>query len=110
MQQLIEIMRDLAIQPNAVSVAFQRIDNFHKLVVDEVPYGTIDQNGLVQGLIEFDGPAQEPPNLKKPLQWHFGGIPYEVCKAIRIQYANRKYVNSQEGEATGQLFTGYVDN
>ena len=107
MQQLIEIMRDLAIQPNAVSVAFQRIDNFHKLVVDEVPYGTIDQNGLVQGLIEFDGPAQDPPNLKKPLQWHFGGIPYEVCKAIRIQYSYQKQVDNTYINASGSLFIGY---
>jgi hypothetical protein len=90
MQQFLEIMRDLATEPNAVSVSFQRIDNFHKLVIDELPYGTIDQNSLVQGLIEFDGPAQNPPNLKKPLQWHFGGVPYEVCKAIRIQYAYQK--------------------
>jgi hypothetical protein len=107
MQQLVEIMRDLATQPNAVSVAFQRIDNFHKLVVDEVPYGTIDQNGLVQGLIEFDGPAQDPPNLKKPLQWHFGGIPYEVCKAIRIQYSYQKQVDNTYINASGSLFIGY---
>jgi len=107
MQQFIEIMRDLATQPNAVSVSFQRIDNFHKLVIDELPYGTIDQNSLVQGLIEFDGPAQNPPNLKKPLQWHFGGIPYEVCKAIRIRYAYQKYVDNSYINASGSLFIGY---
>ncbi len=107
MQQFIEIMRDLATEPNAVSVSFQRIDNFHKLVIDELPYGTIDQNSLVQGLIEFDGPAQTPPNLKKPLQWHFGGIPYEVCKAIRIRYAYQKYVDNSYINASGSLFIGY---
>jgi hypothetical protein len=107
MQQFLEIMRDLATEPNAVSVSFQRIDNFHKLVIDELPYGTIDQNSLVQGLIEFDGPAQNPPNLKKPLQWHFGGIPYEVCKAIRIQYAYQKYIDNSYVNASGSLFIGY---
>jgi hypothetical protein len=107
MQEFIGIVRELVKQPGAVSVAFQRIDNFHKLVLDQLPYGQIDPASLVQGLIEFDGPAQDPPNLKKPLQWHFGGIPYEVCKAIRIQYSYQKYVEGAQLDANGSLFIGY---
>jgi hypothetical protein len=107
MQEFIELVRDLTNQPNSVTASFHRIDNFHKLVVDQLPYGQIDQNSLVQGHIEFDGPAQETRNHKKPLQWHFGGIAYEVSKAIRIRYSYQKYVDGVELAASGSLFIGY---
>jgi hypothetical protein len=107
MQEYMQIFRELVTEPSVISVRFQRIHNFHKLIVDELPYGQIDPSALVQGLIEFDGPAQDPTNNRKPLQWYFGGTPYEVCKAIRIQYSYQKYLDGVQLDANGSLFIGY---
>jgi hypothetical protein len=107
MRELVEILGEFADQFDAISVAYQAVENLHKLILDELPYGQIDPNGLVQGIIEIDGPAQNPPNAKKPLQWSFGGSPYEVCKAIRIQYGYQRYMDGMSVNATGSLFVGY---
>jgi hypothetical protein len=107
MQELVELLGQFASQFDAVSVDYRDVDNLHKLILDELPYGQIDPNNLVQGSIEVDGPAQDPPNGGKPLQWHFGGAPYEVCKAIRIQYGYSRYLDGVEINATGSLFIGY---
>jgi hypothetical protein len=107
MQEYMQILRELVTEPAAISVRFQRIHSFHKLIVDELPYGQIDPRALVLGLIEFDGPAQDPPNNSRPLQWHFGGTAYEVCKAIRIQYSYQKYLDGLQLDANGSLFIGY---
>jgi hypothetical protein len=107
MRDFLEMLGQLANQPDAVTVEYQAVDSLHKLILDELPYGQIDPNGLVQGLIEIDGPAQNPPNNRRPLQWHFGGMPLEVCKAVRIQYAYQKYLDGQQLDATGSLFIGY---
>ena len=105
--EYMQILRQVFTDANAVSIDFQRISSFHKFIVDQLPYGQIDQNALVQGLVEYDGPEQEPENSKTPLQWHFGGIPYEVCKAIRIQYSYQKELDGLKYESTGSLFIGY---
>jgi hypothetical protein len=107
MPEYMQILRQLFTDADAVSIDFERISSFHKFVVDQLPYGQIDQNALVQGLVEFDGPEQEPENSKTPLQWHFGGIPYEVCKAIRIEYAYQKDIDGLRYNSTGSLFIGY---
>jgi len=107
MQEFVQILRGLAGQPSAVTVCFQQVDNMHKLVVDQIPYGQIDLKSLVQGSIEVDGPAQATPNRKKPLQWHFGGEPFEICKAIRLQYAYQKPINNVTYDAAASLFIGY---
>jgi hypothetical protein len=107
MPEYMQILRQLFTEANAVSIDFERISSFHKFIVDQLPYGKIDQNALVQGLVEFDGPEQEPENSKPPLQWHFGGTPYEVCKAIRIEYAYEKQIDGLNYASTGSLFIGY---
>ena len=38
-----------------------------------------------------------------PLQWHFGGSAYEVCKAIRIQYSYQKYFEGLQLDANGDI-------
>jgi hypothetical protein len=110
MQPLIALVSKILNDPDAISIGYQQVDNFHKLILDQLPYGQIDPDALVQGLIEFDGPAQSPPNGKKPLQWYFGGVPREICKAIRIQYSYQKYVAGTQVYATGSLFIGYELN
>lgn len=107
MKDIVEILAALNKDPGAISASYHRIDSFHKLILDENPYGQIDPNGIVQGLIEIDGPAQDPPNAKTPLQWHFGGTAIEISKAIRIQYGYQKYSEGIQINATGSLFIGY---
>ena len=107
MNELVEVVGELLRQPGAVTVEYQKVDNVHKLLLDELPYGTIDPNGIVQGTIEIDGPGQRPCNGKKPLQWHFGGVPYRIPKAIRIEYLYQKYVDGAQISANGSLFIGY---
>lgn len=91
------------------SIAYEQIDNFHKFILDNVPYGRVDPNYIQQGLIEFDGPAQDPPTGKKPLQWHFGGVPYPIIKAMRIQYSYTKSYQGTDYDLAGSLFIGYED-
>ena len=107
MKDIVEVLAALNKEPGVISISYRQIDSFHKLILDELPYGQIDPTGIVQGLIEIDGPAQDPPNGKKPLQWHFGGIPYEIGKAIRIQYGYQKYVDGIQINAICSLFIGY---
>lgn len=107
MSDLLEVLGQLFTEPSAVTVEYQRIENLHKLILDQLPYGQIDPASLVQGTIEIDGPAQEPISQKRPLQWHFGGVPYEISKAIRIQYAYQKVLDGAPIYATGSLFIGY---
>jgi len=105
----VPLLREAGDVLGQVQIGYQRIDSFHKLVVDQLPYGQIDPANLVQGLIELDGPDQdEPPIDKVPLQWYFGGQAYEVRKAIRIQYAYQKYLDTGPVNASGSLFIGYA--
>jgi hypothetical protein len=96
-------------QSSSVSSAYERIDNFHKFILDNVPYGVVSPTNLQQGLIQFDGPAQDPPNGKKALQWYFGGVPYAIIKAIRIQYTYTKAYQGTDYDVAGSLFIGYED-
>jgi hypothetical protein len=111
-QEYMEIVRQFLTDPDAVTIRYHRIASFHKLLVDELPYGAIDLSALVQGQVEFDGPAAGPPNPRRPLQWYFGGIPYEVCKAMRIQYTYEKSIPGVDYAApvNGSLLLGYVSN
>ena len=104
----VPLLREAGVARGQIQVGYQRVESFHKLIVDQLPYGQIDPTDLVQGLIEFDGPDQDPPNKKAPLQWNFGGEAYEVRKAIRVQYSYPKYLDTGPGNATGSLFIGYV--
>jgi hypothetical protein len=96
-------------QSSSVSSADERIDNFHKFILDNVPYGVVTPDNLQQGLIQFDGPAQDPPTAKKPLQWYFGAVPYAIIKAIRVQYTYTKAYQGTDYDVAGSLFIGYED-
>ena len=111
-QEYMEIIRQFLSDPDAVTIRYHRISSFHKLLMDELPYGAIDPAALVQGQVEFDGPAAGPANPRRPLQWYFGGIPWEICKAMRIQYTYEKTIPGLDYPApvNGSLFIGYVSN
>ena len=105
----VSILREAGDVLGQVQIGYQRIESFHKLVVDQLPYGQIDPKELVQGLIELDGPDQDTPPIDKvPLQWYFGGQAYEVRKAIRVQYTYQKYLDAGPVNASGSLFIGYA--
>jgi len=112
MQEYMQIVRELLSDQDAVTIGYHRIESFHKLVLDELPYGPLDPTALVQGQVEFDGPATHPPNTRRPLQWYFGGTPWEICKAVRLQYQYQRSIPGLEYPApvNGSLFLGYVSN
>jgi hypothetical protein len=111
-QEYVEIIRELLSDPDAITIRYHKIESFHKLLVDELPYGAIDPLALVQGQVEFDGPAADPRNPRRPLQWYFGGIPWEVCKAMRLQYTYEKTIPGLDYPApvNGSVLLGYVSN
>jgi hypothetical protein len=111
-QEYMEIIRQFLSDPDAITIRYHRIASFHKLLMDELPYGAIDPAALVQGQVEFDGPAAHPVNPRRPLQWYFGGTPFEVCKAIRIQYTYEKSIPGLDYPApvNGSLLLGYVSS
>ena len=59
----VPLLREAGDVLGQVQIGYQRIDSFHKLVVDQLPYGQIDPANLVQGLIELDGPDQDDPPI-----------------------------------------------
>src|SRR5579864_5452100 len=109
MQEYVQIVRELFTDQDAVTTQYHRIESFHKLLLDELPYGPVDDSELVQGQVEFDGPATYPPNLRRPLQWYFGSVPFEICKALRIQYRYERTLPGLDYPApvNGSLFLGY---
>ena len=73
----------------------QRIDDFNAFILNHIPYGQVSIESLQTALIEYDGPAVNPTKL--PLQWHFGGLPYAINKAVRLDYS---YTRSWDGSGS----------
>jgi hypothetical protein len=106
-QFLLQALLGLTQQTPTVASTSQYIKDFHQFILNNVPYGQVDLSSVQQGLIELDGPGQQGLGGKKPLQWHFGGAPYEIAKAARIQYTYKKMYQGFEQDATGNLLIGY---
>jgi hypothetical protein len=107
-QDFSQLLSTLVNKGGTVSSATQTIDDLHQFIFNNIPYGLVDPKNLQQGLIELDGPnCTNPPRAQPLLQWHFGGIPYPIAKAIRIQYTYTRMYQDNRYDESGSLFIGY---
>lgn len=94
-----------------VTTRTHRIDNFDSFILNNVPYGEVHPRNLQWGVLQYDGPGVDGITGAKPvLQWHFGGVPYSISKAIRIPYTYISTFDGSNAPTTEQIFLGFQDN
>ena len=84
----------------------QFIADFESFTLNHIPYAHVRPRDLQTGLIEFDGTDGGRPVLV----WYFGGLPYPVARAARIDYL---YVRSWDGSgavASASIIYGFQSN
>ena len=107
-QDFSQLLLTLVNKGGTVTSATQTIDDLHQFIFNNIPYGLVDPKNLQQGLIELDGPnCTDPPRAQPLLQWHFGGVPYPIAKAIRVQYTYTRTYQDNRYDESGSLFIGY---
>jgi hypothetical protein len=85
-----------------------RIDQFDTFILNNIPYGAVQPEHVDWGAIEYDGPAADGITGSKPLlQWHFGGIPYPISKAIRIYYTYVRAWDGSNARITASILLGF---
>jgi hypothetical protein len=94
-----------------ISTRTHVIDDFDTFVRSNIPYGEVEPKNIRWGALEYDGPrAPEMIGTKPALQWHFGGIPYPITRAVRIFYTyERKWDGSGE-TVTDTILLGFQEN
>jgi len=94
-----------------VATRTHQIDNFDTFILNNVPYGEVRLRDLQLGVVQYDGPGVAAINGSKPaLQWHFGGVPYPITKAIRIPYTYIRTFDGSNTPSTEQIFIGFQQN
>jgi hypothetical protein len=90
------------------TVRRQRISNFEGFILSHVPYGLVDpRTDIKKGLVQYDGPLAAGIGVTKPpLQWHFGGTPYPITKAMRIDYTYSMWDGSAVA-VNASIFIGF---
>jgi hypothetical protein len=86
----------------------QRVDDFNAFVLNHIPYGQVSLDSLQTALIEYDGPAAHP--AKPPLQWHFGGLPYAINKAVRLNYSYSRLWDGSGSRINASILVGFQAN
>jgi hypothetical protein len=86
----------------------QRIDDFNAFILNHIPYGQVSIDSLQTALIEYDGPAVNP--TKQPLQWHFGGLPYAIDKAVRLDYSYTRSWDGSGSTVNASILLGFQSN
>jgi hypothetical protein len=96
-------------QPNGVTARRQLGLNLHALILGGIPYGVINRDYLSQGLIEIDDPEFRDGSWRPPLYWYFGGFPYEIDRALRVNYSYSApfSTDSASRPISSALFIGY---
>jgi hypothetical protein len=86
------------------------IDNFDSFILDNIPYAEVPARAIRWGSVEYDGPAALGIDDSKPaLQWHFGGVPYPITKAIRIPYTYVRTWDGSNAVVPASIFLGFQD-
>jgi hypothetical protein len=85
-----------------------RIGEFDSFILNNVPYAQVPSRNVQWGAVQYDGPGANGIDGAKPvLQWHFGGVPYPISKAIRLYYT---YIRTWDGSGdiiTASIFLGF---
>ena len=90
-----------------VSTRAHMINDFQSFILNNVPYAEVLPGNLQWGAIQYDGPATPAIDGTKPaLQWHFGGVPYPITKAIRIPYTYIRAWDGSNDMVTASIFIG----
>jgi hypothetical protein len=88
-----------------------RIGDFDTFILNNVPYAQVPRRNVQWGAVQYDGPRAPGIDGAKPvLQWHFGGVPYPISKAIRLYYT---YIRTWDGSGdiiTASIFLGFQDD
>src|ERR1700687_161087 len=91
-----------------VTTRSHHIGDFDTFILNNIPYAQVPPQHIQWGSVQYDGPQAPGIDLAKPaLQWHFGGVPYPVSKAIRLYYT---YIRTWDGSGdiiTASIFLGF---
>jgi hypothetical protein len=83
------------------------IGDLDTFILSNVPYGIVHPGNIQWGAIEFDGPRAPGIDGAKPLmQWHFGGVPYPITKALRIYYTYLRTWDGSNATVTDSILLG----
>jgi hypothetical protein len=87
-----------------------RIESFDSFILNNIPYAEVPPSDVRWGSVQYDGPNSAGINGGKPaLQWHFGGIPYPITKAIRIPYSWTRAWDGSNTIVPASIFLGFQD-
>jgi hypothetical protein len=94
-----------------ISTRSYQIGDFDTFVLNSVPYGQVLLKDIQWGAIEYDGPDAPGISGAKPvLQWHFGGVPYPITRAIRMYYTYTRTWDGSNDTITTSLLIGLQRN
>src|ERR1051326_6715596 len=87
-----------------------RIDQFDTFILSNIPYAEVPPENVNWGAVEYDGPNSLGIDGAKPvLQWHFGGVPYPISKAIRINYTYIRRWDGSNDRINTSIYLGFQD-
>jgi hypothetical protein len=85
-----------------------RISQFDTFFLHNIPYAEVPPEDVNWGALEYDGPLADGIEGAKPaLQWHFGGIPYPISKAIKINYTYVRRWDGSNDRITTSIYLGF---
>jgi len=94
-----------------VTTRLQVIGNFDTFILNNIPYADVSSKHLRWGSVYYDGPEAAGVKRAKPaLQWHFGGVPYPITKAIRIPYSYVRKWDGSDAIVPASIFIGFQQN
>lgn len=91
-----------------VATRLQVIGNFDTFILNNIPYAQVTSEHVSWGMLQYDGPdAPGVKGAKPALQWHFGGVPYPISKAIRIPYSWVRTWDGSDAIIGTSIFIGF---
>jgi len=91
-----------------ITSRWTRIGNFDSFILSNIPYAHVQPDALQWGAIDFDGPTFVPN--KPTLQWHFGGVPYPITRAVRVWYTYKRTWDASNELVTAAIYLGFQEN
>jgi hypothetical protein len=86
----------------------QFISNFQPFLLNHIPYAQVEPKDLQTGLIDWDGKAADGMGEHRPiLVWYFGGLPYPITKAARIDYTYVRTWDGTNANASASILLGF---
>jgi hypothetical protein len=93
-----------------VATRVHMIENFDTFILNNIPYADVAPEHIRWGTVQYDGPdARGVDNSKPALQWHFGGVPYPISKAVRIPYSYVRTWDDSNAIVPASIFLGFQD-